>query len=111
MVPGTESTNSCVWSTNGGMTSAKIPAKMPRPRISATSAPKNRGTPRFSSLSAASASGIAMMTVIRIATTRVRSCAEEQPEDEQRRREQHRSVERIDLPRRRHPIYFYPETG
>ncbi len=55
------------------------PAKMPRPRTSAKRAPKNRGTPFRSRLSAARASGIAMMIVIRIATTRVRSSRKSSP--------------------------------
>ena len=42
-MPGTSSTNSLVWSMNGGMISAITPAITPSPPSSATSAPIGRG--------------------------------------------------------------------
>ena len=78
-MPGTASTNSLVWSTNGGISRVMISATVATPPSSATSAPTGRGMPRRSRRVAAAASGMANTIVIRIASSSVTSWRNSSP--------------------------------
>ena len=102
-VPGTESTNSWVWSTNGGITSAMIPARRPAQDQCRRARRGTAARPRPLEVVGRQGKRDRDDDRDQDRHDEGQELAEEQPQDEQRRREQHRAVERVDLPRRRHP--------